>query len=399
MRGEVRKDGSIGKELGHAQPEKSTHYLQVPFEFITMQHPAPRKRNNSEDSAASDDGTHEDSDSSMPTDDGTTIRDLLEPDDAIIYSSSFWNGQVSGAAYQVQTGNDYRFQEQLFKFYNYVSNRSAELFSIREALKYLDDDPVHPPYKNIIILTQQTKVLLRLTRRGNLNELETEIVSLLKSLSAYVIVRPPLEKRPLKALKMKAKKEAKSQAISGTTHHEKFDRFSAQRAIKEYIKREMTKRFDALANPVLKEYLQNWGKIPKFLSTNFIETQFISRHGASGYYLHWMERINSPLCPCDNSTVQTIQHIMLSCSRFDLMREEELIDAVTYQPFTANKLSDFMSSIGRYRAHKALVQRIHPVLLDEHKQREADSTVDTSTIHDTLESSLITLFNQSLSLS
>lgn len=55
---------------------------------------------------------------------------------------------------------------------------------------------------------------------------------------------------------------------------------------------------------------------------NFFLTQFLSGHGYFKQYLHRFGFAESPLCPECADTLETPEHVLLACPRFDMVREE-----------------------------------------------------------------------------
>ena len=55
---------------------------------------------------------------------------------------------------------------------------------------------------------------------------------------------------------------------------------------------------------------------------NFILTQFLSGHGCFREYLHRFGNAESPLCPTCGQAVETVEHVVFICPRFQSTRRE-----------------------------------------------------------------------------
>lgn len=51
-------------------------------------------------------------------------------------------------------------------------------------------------------------------------------------------------------------------------------------------------------------------------------TQFLTGHGAFGTYLYKIKKVESPCCPTCNNELETPEHVMFECLRFDVERNE-----------------------------------------------------------------------------
>ena len=176
-------------------------------------------------------------------------------------------------------------------------------------------------------------------------------------------------------LKKKAKRIAITKDFDIAERHNKYDRGTAKRVAKAVTSQLMAERFREIANPVLQQYFVNWNKVPKYLAPDYVESQFLSRHGANAAYLHRFKINRHDKCLCDPDTTQTVPHIVLDCPRFNDIREEELKDEDYDLPFTVTKLNSFFKS----KAHKRMVHRIHPALVREHQQNDTDTEASGDT--------------------
>ena len=115
---------------------------------------------------------------------------------------------------------------------------------------------------------------------------------------------------------------------------------------------------------VLTEFFPTLSSIPDYIEPDFVETQFFTGHGAFATYLKRFRRANHDACKCDETSRQTVPHVLIHCHRFDHVREEEQV--VDGEPYRASKLSQLICTRKRYRNFISTVRRIHPELLEEH---------------------------------
>ena len=85
---------------------------------------------------------------------------------------------------------------------------------------------------------------------------------------------------------------------------------------KQFIKRQINEKIEQCyleTNDNFKAFISL--PLPKSLSPNFYNTQFITGHGKFNEYLHRIGKESSPFCPCSASTIiQNPIHITLSCT-------------------------------------------------------------------------------------
>ncbi|CAK1543714.1 unnamed protein product [Leptosia nina] len=73
----------------------------------------------------------------------------------------------------------------------------------------------------------------------------------------------------------------------------------------------------------------------KAIPVSFQMTQFLTAHSYAKHYLHRFHISDDPLCPCDNNSNQTLDHLTRQCPRFTLARHvhEELCRYADTEPY------------------------------------------------------------------
>lgn len=69
--------------------------------------------------------------------------------------------------------------------------------------------------------------------------------------------------------------------------------------------------------PIISEWLNK-----PFIQPDFHLTQILSGHGNFCSYLHRFKLQNSDICDCDNSSSQTVTHLIFYCNKFDNFRDK-----------------------------------------------------------------------------
>lgn len=99
----------------------------------------------------------------------------------------------------------------------------------------------------------------------------------------------------------------------------------------------------------------------KCVSTSFFITQVITGHGYHKSYLHRFKIIDSDKCPCDNTSIQTVGHLLEQCSEFASFRfkHETLCAFLNVSPYAIGELVKKESAIASW---ETLVSNIFSVL-------------------------------------
>ena len=58
--------------------------------------------------------------------------------------------------------------------------------------------------------------------------------------------------------------------------------------------------------------------IPNFITNNFYTTSILSGHGPFGAFLSKIGKVSNGSCPCDNNTLQTIEHLLIQCPQYKI---------------------------------------------------------------------------------
>ncbi|CAG4939333.1 unnamed protein product [Parnassius apollo] len=85
----------------------------------------------------------------------------------------------------------------------------------------------------------------------------------------------------------------------------------------------------------------------KATKVSFQLTQALTGHGYHKEYLHRFKIAADPFCPCDNTTTQTLTHLLRECPRFEYnrLRHEMLCSNLRISPYCVTELSNKQSAI------------------------------------------------------
>lgn len=105
-----------------------------------------------------------------------------------------------------------------------------------------------------------------------------------------------------------------------------------------------------------KALLSNYDQLQQYLSIvnpSFTVTQFLTNHGYHKEYLHRFKITSEPFCPCDNISIQSMQHLIKHCPRFADTRNTHLTAANIFNidPYNIIELISKETTIDTFHSH------------------------------------------------
>lgn len=105
-----------------------------------------------------------------------------------------------------------------------------------------------------------------------------------------------------------------------------------------------------------KSILSNYNELKQYLSVvnpNFAISQFLTNHGYHKEYLHRFKIISEPYCPCDKSTIQSMQHLIKNCPRFAESRNTHITAAniMNIDPYNIMDIISKETTIDSFHSH------------------------------------------------
>lgn len=260
--------------------------------------------------------------------------------------SKLEEGQV-GAAFVHWENNRARATKK-YKLHNSCSVFQAELLAIQKACSW-----AHAKYpgKSIQIFTDSQSSLAAIADRSNTQPMVTEIHKLMhetKCIIDIAWVKSHVGIAGNEAADMAAKQAA-------TSHNQPaysvFPISYVKRAIKTKHKQMWQNRYDSATQGrhthQLLPKLQDIDDLFKITKRDFYLTQILTGHGYHREYLHRFGITEDETCPCDNSSTQTLKHLLECCPRFGYARMEHIFicENLGIDPFLITDLMRKISAI------------------------------------------------------
>lgn len=113
-----------------------------------------------------------------------------------------------------------------------------------------------------------------------------------------------------------------------------------------------------------KSLLGNYVQLQQYLSIvkpSFSVTQFLSNHGYHKEYLHRFKITSEPYCPCDNTPIQSTQHLIKHCSCFVDTRNTHLTAAniLNIDPYNIIEIISNETTIVTFHSHVYKIIKTH----------------------------------------
>ena len=280
------------------------------------------------------------------------------PDEIQIFG--YYNQTISGSAYIILNQND---QPKSFRFPPFVRRSRSEQYSVMMALKQIENDKKNIGLfwheTTINIVTTQPTILTNLTKIGKLNSIELTIAKCLRSLGKKVKLTFPSRKN-ITTKQVRASAIGAAENVNKPFAWEYYSKSAAQMVAKQLTNARMDERFAEKANSVLQDFFKKWTKVPKFITTNYNNSQLFSAHGGFNKFLgdfHVRDKQGRPfstLCWCDRgrgTQEQTVQHILLDCPYFEDIHKEGFIGNTGQFTATITSIDQYIYSQRQFEEH------------------------------------------------
>lgn len=129
----------------------------------------------------------------------------------------------------------------------------------------------------------------------------------------------------------------------------------------QIISQDKSQTFYTQASPHTLELLPNYNSLKEYFEKinskpNFFITQILTNHGLHKEYLHRFKIINNDRCPCNNSSIQSIKHLIEQCPRFANTRLEHRIAASKLtNPYCLTEIISSNQTIDTFHTHLAYI--------------------------------------------
>ncbi|CAG4977960.1 unnamed protein product [Parnassius apollo] len=269
--------------------------------------------------------------------------------------SKLENGGV-GAAFVCFEGSKVIYKKRL-KLHTSCSVFQAELLAIKEACEWTLDrrlkqgderhqrgTRMHMGCKEVIQILSDSQAALRaLQKRSNTHPIVAKTHD-----TIYTAAQVDLN-FIFSWVKGHAAKGAATQ--HKTPDYAKFPMSFVKRTMREKTWRTWQTRYESAEQgartkellPKLTDICALW----KATKVSFQLTQALTGHGYHKEYLHRFKIAADPFCPCDNTTTQTLTHLLRECPRFEYnrLRHEMLCSNLRISPYCVTELSNKQSAI------------------------------------------------------
>ena len=252
---------------------------------------------------------------------------LASPTNIYTDGCKFEDGDT-GAAYVVLHPNG-RKEVRKHRLDHACSVFQAELLALDEAVLWVLK---HKP-GDVTIYSDSESSLKALQQRSNSHPLvrtiHQKISSVLKSSPSSL--RFVWVKAHIGVLGNEAADEAAKQAakIHKAKEYTNFPLSHAKRAIRQELRQEWEDEYtSSVRGPTTRGWFPTLKDIARYKSSSdglsFETTQFLSGHGFHREYLHRFKLSPTNICPCGGDENQSVLHLMSSCPRYLVDRQEHL---------------------------------------------------------------------------
>ncbi|CAG4947588.1 unnamed protein product [Parnassius apollo] len=276
-----------------------------------------------------------------------------------IYTDGSKHSNKVGAAFVIHKPNGEKIIRK-YKLHDSCSVFQAELLAISKACEWIIEHKINPTY----IFSDSKSGLQEIANENSYNSLVVSIHRIIQRIESLNL------KVSLCWIKghigISGNEEADAAAKSAATSHRSYEFLKFSISHVKYLNRQQAIKgtenfyFESDKGIYTKSLCPTYEQLTltvKALAPNFAITQYLSNHGYHKEYLHRFEITNDNKYPCDQTSVQSMTHLIRNCPAFLRTRMEHEI-ACTMLKTEPYNLSEIISKETTIQTFKARVNYI-----------------------------------------